>query len=138
MFCDASERAYGSVGYLRTEDASGEVKVAFIAARSRVAPKRQQSMPRLELCAALTGAQLATTLRRELTLDVRHVHMWTDSSTVLTWITSDSCRYKAFQVLVDAAARGLHGAAGQLRSACTEMPKRLPSQKRSKPFPQGN
>ena len=96
IFCDASERAYGSVGYLRTEDASGQVQVAFLAARSRVAPKRQQSMPRLELCAALTGAQLATTLGRELTLDVRHVHMWTDSSTVLTWITSDSCRYKVF------------------------------------------
>ena len=96
IFCDASERAYGSVGYLRTEDASGQVQVAFLAARSRVAPKRQQSMPRLEFCAALTGAQLATTLGRELTLDVRHVHMWTDSSTVLTWITSDSCRYKVF------------------------------------------
>lgn len=61
MFCDPSEKAYGSVAYLRTEDPSGKVEVAFLTARSRVAPKKQQPMPRLELCAALTGAQLPIT-----------------------------------------------------------------------------
>lgn len=29
IFCDASERAYGSVAYLRTENAEGEVETAF-------------------------------------------------------------------------------------------------------------
>lgn len=69
-------------------------------------------MPRLELCAAHTGAQLAKMLERELTLDIQGVHLWTDSSTVLTWITSESCRYKVFvgtriaeiQELMDAQA----------------------------------
>lgn len=56
MFCDASEQAYGSVPYLRTETLDGEVEVAFLAARSCVSPKKQQSVPQLELCAALTGA----------------------------------------------------------------------------------
>lgn len=55
IFCDASERAYGSVAYLRTEDAQNEVHVSFVLARSRVAPKKQLSMPRLELSAALTS-----------------------------------------------------------------------------------
>lgn len=32
VFCDASERAYGSVAYLRTEGSSGKVEVAFLAA----------------------------------------------------------------------------------------------------------
>ncbi|KAJ8410823.1 hypothetical protein AAFF_G00187800 [Aldrovandia affinis] len=93
IFCDASQWAYGSVGYLRTEDAAGHVEVAFLTARSRVAPKRQLSIPRLELCAALTGAQLANLLIRELTLEVSRVVMWTDSTTVLAWIQSDSCRF---------------------------------------------
>ncbi|XP_039902264.1 uncharacterized protein LOC120742859 [Simochromis diagramma] len=47
IFCDASERAYGSVAYLRTETAQKEVYVAFVMARSRVAPRKQLSMPRL-------------------------------------------------------------------------------------------
>ncbi|XP_023666073.2 uncharacterized protein [Paramormyrops kingsleyae] len=96
IFCDASERAYGSVAYLRTEDTQGRVEVAFLTARSRVAPKRQLSMPRLELCAALTGAQLAKLLQRELTEAVHRVTMWTDSTTVLSWIRSDSCHFKVF------------------------------------------
>ncbi|XP_039539859.1 uncharacterized protein LOC120487658 [Pimephales promelas] len=96
VFCDASESAYGSVAYLRGEDPQGQVHVAFVLARSRVAPKKQQSMPRLELCAALTGAQLAQMIQRELTLQLRDTVLWSDSTTVLAWIKSESCRYKVF------------------------------------------
>ena len=96
VFCDASERAYGSVAYLRSEDPSGRVEVAFLAARSRVAPRKQQSIPRLELCAALTGAQLAKVLWTELSLPIRQTILWSDSTTVLTWLQSDSCRFKVF------------------------------------------
>ena len=96
IFCDASERAYGSVAYLRTEDDQGEIHVAFILARSRVAPKKQLSIPRLELSAALTGAQLARVIQTELTLPIRKVTLWSDSTTVLHWIQSESCSYKVF------------------------------------------
>lgn len=96
IFCDASERAYECVGYLRTEDAHGQVEVAFITARSQVAPKKQLLVPRLELCAALTGAQLVHLLQRELTVNIARVILWTDSTTVLTWIRSDSYRFKVF------------------------------------------
>ncbi|XP_067283159.1 uncharacterized protein [Pseudorasbora parva] len=96
IFSDASEQAYGSVAYLRTEDPRGGVKVSFLTARSRVAPKRQLSVPRLELCAALTGAQLASLLAKELTLNIESFVLWTDSTTVLTWLQSESCRYKVF------------------------------------------
>ncbi|XP_048030334.1 uncharacterized protein LOC125279307 [Megalobrama amblycephala] len=95
-FCDASERAYGAVAYLRTEDSKGQVEVSFLAARSRVAPKKQQTIPRLELCAALTGAQLAAVLKTELSLDISSFRYWTDSTTVLNWLQSDSCHFKVF------------------------------------------
>ncbi|XP_046578480.1 uncharacterized protein LOC124286175 [Haliotis rubra] len=72
------------------------VSVTFIAARSRVAPKKQQTIPRLELSAALTGAQLADVLLSELTLPVEKVMLWSDSTTVLAWIHSEPCRYKVF------------------------------------------
>lgn len=96
VFCDASEKAYGSVAYLHVTDAEGCPHVSFVMARSRVAPRKQLSMPRLELSAALAGAQLATLLRSELTLTLRHTVMWSDSTTVLSWIRSDSAQYKVF------------------------------------------
>ncbi len=59
-------------------------------------PKRQLSMPRLELCAALTSAQLAQFFKQDLTITIETVTLWTDSTTVLTRIQSESCRYKVF------------------------------------------
>ncbi|KAJ8364831.1 hypothetical protein SKAU_G00136620 [Synaphobranchus kaupii] len=89
-WCSWEEKACGSVAYLASE-VHGTIYTAFIMARSRVAPKRQLSMPRLELCAALTGAQLAKLLLSELTLTLRQMTLWTDSTTVLTWLQSESC-----------------------------------------------
>lgn len=68
VFSDASERVYGSVSYLRTEDVQGQIHLSFLADRSRAAPQRQLSIPCLELCGALTAAQLAKTVERELTV----------------------------------------------------------------------
>lgn len=96
VFCDASEQAYGSVVYLRTENTEGNVEVAFLTARSRVAPKKQQSVPRLELCAALSGAQLLKLLATELTVPISTSTLWSDSTTVLRWLLSPSSRYKVF------------------------------------------
>lgn len=62
IFCDASERAYGAVAYFRTENNQNKTYLAFLMARSRVAPKRLLSMPRLELSAAVVGAQIATVI----------------------------------------------------------------------------
>ncbi|XP_057679968.1 uncharacterized protein LOC130908509 isoform X2 [Corythoichthys intestinalis] len=95
VFCDASERAYGAVAYLAI-NANDAIQTSFVMARSRVAPKRQQSIPRLELCAALAGAQLAKLLEIEMTLPIRQTILWSDSTTVLEWLQSDSCRFKVF------------------------------------------
>ncbi|KAK7877689.1 hypothetical protein WMY93_031608 [Mugilogobius chulae] len=75
IFCDASERAYGSI---------------------KSCTQKQLSIPRLELSAALTGAQLARLLETELSITSEHITLWSDSTTVLYWIKSESCRYKVF------------------------------------------
>ena len=62
IFCDTSERIYGAVAYLRTEDENHTIHTSFVMARSGVAPKKQLSMPRLELSAALAGAPLSSLL----------------------------------------------------------------------------
>nr|XP_055064967.1 uncharacterized protein LOC129447318 [Misgurnus anguillicaudatus] len=96
VFSDASEKAYGAVSYLRTEDGEGRVYLGFLAARSRVAPRRQCSIPRLELCGALSAAQLAQTIEKELSIKTDRTILWSDSTTVLTWLKSESCRFKVF------------------------------------------
>ena len=96
VFCDASERLYGAVAYMRSTDKQGGIHLSFVLAKCRVAPKRQLSIPRLELMAALLGAQLAQIVCQALTCDIQSTVMWSDSTTVLTWIRSDSCRFKVF------------------------------------------
>lgn len=96
VFCDASEKAYGSVAYLRTEDSQGKLHLAFLMARSRVAPKRVLSIARLELCAAVTEAQLVQLLQKELTIRINKTILWSDSTTVLTWLRSESYHFKVF------------------------------------------
>lgn len=96
IFCDASEREYGSVAYMRTVYDQKQVHISFVLTRSHIAPKKQLSMPRLELSAALIGAQLASVLQAELTLPIGQVILWSDSTTVLHWLKTESCRYKVF------------------------------------------
>lgn len=73
LFCDASECVYGAVAYRQTKNKLDNTHVSFIMARSRIIPKIQLSIPRLELCAALTGAQLANLLSSELTIPLQSV-----------------------------------------------------------------
>lgn len=64
-FADASERAYGVVVYVKTS-----TSVMFVAAKTKVAPLKQVSLPRLELMAAV----LLTTLLQPI-YDSTHCHV---------------------------------------------------------------
>lgn len=84
VFSDASESSYGAVAYLCTKDKLGKIHLSFVLARSRVAPKRVLSLPRLELCADVIGAQFTNLLKKELNLPLCHTVLWTDCTTVLS------------------------------------------------------
>ncbi|XP_060861005.1 uncharacterized protein LOC132938271 [Metopolophium dirhodum] len=60
-FCDASQEAYGACIYVRTKgiDEDGQVYSRLLCSKSRVAPLKGSTIPRLELCGALVLAQLA-------------------------------------------------------------------------------
>ncbi|XP_033220888.1 uncharacterized protein LOC117175287 [Belonocnema kinseyi] len=51
-FCDASEKAYGACFYFRSNDPQGNHQSSLICSKSRVAPLKTTTIPRLELCAA--------------------------------------------------------------------------------------
>ncbi|XP_055527287.1 uncharacterized protein LOC129719897 [Wyeomyia smithii] len=95
VFVDASENAYGAAAYFRIETPSGPV-CSLVMARSKVAPLKHLSIPRLELQAAERGAKLANSIVEMHSLEVKQRYIWSDSKTVLSWIHSDHRRYKQF------------------------------------------
>ena len=66
MFCDSSQLAYGAVAYLRGSTPKSETQCTFVMSRSKVAPIKPQTMPRLELLAAVLGAELSEYLSNTL------------------------------------------------------------------------
>ncbi|XP_053698802.1 uncharacterized protein LOC128745752 [Sabethes cyaneus] len=95
IFTDAGEKAYGCVAYLRAE-INGKNVCALVMSRSKVAPLKQLSIPRLELQAAVLGARLMRTVQKNHSFAIQQTYLWTDSQTVLSWIRSDQRRYKQF------------------------------------------
>ncbi|XP_037809130.1 uncharacterized protein LOC119601935 [Lucilia sericata] len=78
-------------------DASdGEIGVSFISAKSKCAPLKCMTIPRLELQAAVLGTRLIDTIMKEHDLNVSRRICWSDSTTVISWISSESLRYKPF------------------------------------------
>ncbi|XP_076383133.1 uncharacterized protein LOC143260696 [Megalopta genalis] len=95
-FCDASEKAYGACVYIRSCNTDGDTLVELFASKSRVAPLKTQSIPRLELCGAVLLAGLMNTIIRALHIPVEHIHFWTDSTIVLHWLHSSPHSLKTF------------------------------------------
>ncbi|GFS59516.1 integrase catalytic domain-containing protein [Nephila pilipes] len=86
-FVNASKTAYAACIFLRSESSRGSVTVQLLQARSRIAPMKTITIPRLELMAAVIGARLFNSMKQALKLPYIKTYFWTDSSTVLTWIT---------------------------------------------------
>lgn len=56
-FSDASEYGYGQVSYLRLVDENGRIHCSFIIGKSRVAPLKYVTIPRLELTTAVLSVK---------------------------------------------------------------------------------
>ncbi|XP_029168338.1 uncharacterized protein LOC114938529 [Nylanderia fulva] len=94
-FCDASERAYGACVYIRTRDSDG-YRVELLISKSRIAPIRAVSLPRLELNAALLLSHLIEKIRASVDLSKSEIILWTDSTITIQWISSPSRKWNAF------------------------------------------
>ena len=96
IFADACEYAFGTCAYLRWGKDDGTFEIRFVAAKSRVAPLKKLTIPRLELQAALLAARLSKTIQKESRLKFKEIVYFTDSTIVLAWIQSTSREYKQF------------------------------------------
>ncbi|XP_038106215.1 uncharacterized protein LOC119765979 [Culex quinquefasciatus] len=94
-FSDASDKAYGACVYVKSTNSYGRSKVNLLISKSRVCPRRRLTIPRLELCAALLGAQLTAAVLEATNLSCPVVY-WSDSAIVLHWIASCSSTWKVF------------------------------------------
>ncbi|CAM4696557.1 unnamed protein product [Leuciscus chuanchicus] len=95
-FSDASESAYGTVSYLLLENSEGEKHCAFLMGKARVAPLKLVTIPRLELTAAVAAVKIDKMLHQELQVPLQQSIFWTDSTTVLRYIDSETARFKTF------------------------------------------
>ena len=70
----------------------------LLASKTRVAPLKAETIPRLELIACLTLAPLITAVYKALvwTIEVDAVINWTDSQIVWWWINGESKQFKQF------------------------------------------
>ena len=95
-FCDASESTYAAVVYLRSKDLEDKVHLALIAAKTKVAPVKRQTIPRLELCSALILARLLHHCATVLNVHMGSAYAWMDSLVVLSWLCGNPRRSKTF------------------------------------------
>ncbi|GBO11367.1 hypothetical protein AVEN_250367-1 [Araneus ventricosus] len=82
VFCDTSQKAYATCIFFRVTQGDKKV-VTLVHARSRVAPVKTVTIPRLELFACLIGARLLSSVINDLKLYDVNIYCWTDSTTAL-------------------------------------------------------
>ena len=72
----------------------GFVNCPLVMGKSRVAPAKIVSIPRLELTAAVVAAKLGNFIRREIEFD--DVVFWTDATVVLRYIHNTATRFQTY------------------------------------------
>lgn len=95
-FSDASKDAYGSCVFVRSIGIDGQVHTSLVLAKSKVAPMKTLTTPRLELCGALVLAQLAHKVKTSMAFNFDKIYLWCDSSVVLSWIATSSNLLQTF------------------------------------------
>ena len=96
VFADASQEAFGACAYIRHKTKENTCEVTFVSTKSRVAPLKQLTIPRLELQAAVLASRLAKSILDESRIQLGSVKFLTDNIITLAWIQSASRSFKPF------------------------------------------
>ena len=101
-YCDGSSVGYGCALYLRWFNKDETViDVTFLGAEGKMNPIKGTTVPRSEMCGAFTLSRLAYSARNSLSKTeigdlIQEEILFTDSTTVLSWIRSAAIKYKPF------------------------------------------
>lgn len=94
VFSDASTKAIAAVAYLRVTDSCGINHVGFIMGKAKLSP--EQTVPRLELCAAVLAVELAEFITSEIDIPLDDTTYFTDSKVVLGYICNETRRFYVY------------------------------------------
>lgn len=95
-FCDASNIGYSACLYIRACGKDDKIIVRLLCSKSRVAPLKSITIPRLELCDALLLARLYTEANEILKIESNKTTFWCDSNIALHWINTSPHLLKPF------------------------------------------
>lgn len=95
-FSDASQLAMAAAVYIRVTTKENKTTTNLVCSKTKVAPLKKLTIPKLELTAALLVTRLITHVQKALGYKETKIHLWTDSSVILAWITSHPSRWKDY------------------------------------------
>lgn len=95
-FCDASIKAYGAAIYVRIVNKDGYIQTNLLVSKSRVAPIKKVTIPRLELAAAELLSKLYVVVSNAMEWKTIPYYLWSDSTIALQWINKESIELKMF------------------------------------------
>ena len=96
VFSDGSMKAFGAVAYVRWRLLDGSIECALVASKSKLAPLRQVTVPRLELCGAVLACRLRQFIEEEMEWSFDTVVHITDSEIVRGQIQKESFRFNTY------------------------------------------
>ena len=95
-FADASMSRYNGVVYLRAVYEDASTTISLVTSKTRVAPLKTLSVPKLELCGALLTARLLISTSQDIDLPPTTIFTWSDSEVVLGWLAKSPSCWKTF------------------------------------------
>ena len=95
-FSDASEKAYAAVVYVKSTYTDHPPLISLVTAKTKVAPLKPVTIPKLEQCGAALLSKLLTTVSQALNIPLINIHAWCDSTIVLSRLDGNPRHYKTY------------------------------------------
>lgn len=95
VFSDASEKVVCAVAYLHVLSNKRQTYLGLLMRKSKSSPQHSNTIPRLELCAAVLSAEIASFVLKHIDTTIHEV-LFTDSSIVLGYIHNQTRRFHTY------------------------------------------
>lgn len=95
-FADASNKAYAAVVYMRVLNDNEKPIITLVSLKTKVAPLKQITIPRLELCTTALLTKLINKVKNDLRIINSDIFGWNDSMVTLNWLSKHTSTWRIF------------------------------------------